>query len=322
MKTMFRALSLSLLLGLFAGSALADDGFQELFDGKSLEGWNGKPEFWSVEDGAITGQTTKENPTKGNTFLIWEGGELGDFELRVKFRIFGGNSGIQYRSKHLGNNVVGGYQADFEAGDKWTGILYDEKGRGVLAQRGQKVEIGPDGKKNAVGKINEPSDIQDAFKKEDWNEYVITAKGNHITQELNGEPTIELIDNQESEREMSGILALQLHAGPPMKVQFKDIRLKKLGDAASDAKSNESAEAPGNSGESKKVVFVAGKPSHGRGAHEHNAGCLLMPKQLNKHMPAGLPTRMRPLPTPTRSSSTAMVAAGTWCCRMPKSSTS
>ena len=103
------------------------------------DGWDGNLDFWSARDGVITGQTTKENPTKGNTFLIWRQGELDDFELRLSFRIVGGNSGVQYRSKDLGNWVVGGYQADFDAGGRFAGILYDEKGRGILAPRGKKV---------------------------------------------------------------------------------------------------------------------------------------------------------------------------------------
>lgn len=111
----------------------ADDGFVCLFDGKTLDGWEGKSQFWSVRDGTITGQTTADNPTKGNTFIIWRGGTPGDFELRMKFRIVGGNSGIQYRSTEYDDFVVGGYQADFEAGDRFIGILYEERGRGILA---------------------------------------------------------------------------------------------------------------------------------------------------------------------------------------------
>jgi len=99
-----------------------------IFEGDSLEGWDGNPKFWSAKDSVITGQTTKENPTKGNTFLIWRQGKLDDFELRLSYRIVGGNSGIQYRSKDLGNWVVGGYQGDFEAGTRFSGILYEERG--------------------------------------------------------------------------------------------------------------------------------------------------------------------------------------------------
>ncbi|MEX0937106.1 MAG: DUF1080 domain-containing protein [Pirellulales bacterium] len=221
-----------LMLALVAPAARAADdeeGFKPLFDGKTLEGWEGNPKFWSVRDGAITGQTTAENPTRGNTFIIWRGGEVGDFELRLKYRIVNGNSGIQYRSKEEDNWVVGGYQADFEAGDTYSGILYEERGRGILAERGQKVVIQPDGEKEVVGMVGDPDEIQAAIKKEDWNDYTIVARGNHLTHAINGKTTIDVTDNQESRSAASGILALQLHAGPPMTVQFEDIRIKPLG---------------------------------------------------------------------------------------------
>jgi hypothetical protein len=132
-------------VAMIAGAAADDAGFVPIFNGTSLEGWEGKPEFWSVQDGAIVGQTTAEKPTKGNTFLIWRQGNLDDFELELKYRITGGNSGIQYRSKDLGDSVVGGYQGDFEAGTTYSGILYEEKGRGILAKRGERVAIATDG---------------------------------------------------------------------------------------------------------------------------------------------------------------------------------
>jgi 3-keto-disaccharide hydrolase len=223
-----------LLLAATAGGRAADpvagkaEGARVLFNGKDLTGWDGNPKFWAVKDGAITGMTTKENPTQGNTFLIWKGGTLKDFELRVKFRIEGGNSGIQYRSKDMGNWVVGGYQADFDAANGFTGILYEERGRGILANLGDKVSIGADGKPVKTGSAGTPEEIKAAIKKGDWNEYVITARGNHLVQAINGKVTVEATDEDEKRRAMEGILALQLHAGPPMTVQFKDITLKVL----------------------------------------------------------------------------------------------
>jgi hypothetical protein len=205
-----------------------NDGFKSIFDGKSLAGWDGNEKFWSVKDGAITGQTTADNPTKGNTFLIWRGGEVKDFELRLKFKIVGGNSGIQYRSADKGNHVVHGYQADIDSGETYIGILYDEGGRGILAQRGDKVTISADGKKNVTGKTGDSKEIAAAVKKEDWNDYVVIAKGNHFVQKINGLTTIEVTDEESTKAESSGILALQLHAGPPMTVQFKDIQIKEL----------------------------------------------------------------------------------------------
>lgn len=218
------------LLAALLGPVHGDEGsgFKPIFDGKTLAGWEGKSEFWSVRDGAITGQTTKDNPTKGNTFIIWREGKLGDFELRLKFRIVGGNSGIQYRSEELPDApfVVRGYQADFEAGTRYIGILYEEKGRGILALRGQKVIIDENGQKKTVGTTCDEEAMLASLKKEDWNEYVITCKGNHLVQKINGFTTVDVTDNQKEKAKSEGILALQLHAGPPMLVQFKDIELK------------------------------------------------------------------------------------------------
>jgi hypothetical protein len=220
--------ALASLLTAATGRAADNDGFKPLFDGKSLAGWQGNEKFWSVKDGTITGQTTADNPTSGNTFLIYKGGDMKDFELRLKFKIVGGNSGIQYRSTDKGNHVVNGYQADIDSGDQYIGILYEEGGRGVLAQRGEKVAISSDGKKQVTGKTGESKEIAAAVKKEDWNEYVVIAKGNHLVQKINGHTTIEVTDDESSKAKASGILALQLHAGPPMTVQFKDIEIKEL----------------------------------------------------------------------------------------------
>ena len=203
------------------------DGFVSLFDGQSLDGWEGKKEFWSVKDGAITGVTTPENPTKGNTFLIYRDGELGDFELRLKFKIDGGNSGIQYRSKEEDDFVVGGYQADIDPAMVFMGILYEERGRGILAQRGEKV-VRSEEKSEVVGRTEPEKEIVDSIKKDDWNDYTVIAKGNHLIQQINGHTTVDFTDNDASKRAASGVLALQLHAGPPMTVQFKEIKLKKL----------------------------------------------------------------------------------------------
>lgn len=208
-----------------------EEGFVAIFDGKTLDGWDGNPEFWSVQDGAITGITTEAKPTRGNTFVIWRGGTVDDFELRLKFRIVGGNSGIQYRSKESPNWVIGGYQADFESGDTYSGILYEERGRGILAQRGQVTNVVADGEKtriDVVATIGESADINKVIKKEDWNEYKIIARGNRMMHVINGRMTCEVIDDDVAKAAKSGLLALQLHAGPPMTVQFKDIRIKSL----------------------------------------------------------------------------------------------
>ena len=201
-----------------------------LFNDKDLDGWEGDSDYWSVEDGVITGRSTAEKPLKANTFLVWKGGTPGNFELRVSYKISNGNSGIQYRSRELGDHVVAGYQADIvgDEPDKYSGILYDEKGRGILAQRGQKVVIDEAGKKNVAGAVGESSEIVKAIKKGDWNEYVITARGNHITQSINGVTTVDVTDNDKAKAARDGVIALQIHTGPPMTVQFKDITLKEL----------------------------------------------------------------------------------------------
>ncbi|HYO08574.1 MAG TPA: DUF1080 domain-containing protein [Tepidisphaeraceae bacterium] len=212
-----------------AGAQQAADA-TELFNGKDLQGWDGEGAYWSVQDGAITGRTTPDKPLKKNTFLIWKGGTLRDFELRVSYKLSGGNSGVQYRSKDDGDYRVSGYQADIVGGtpDKYSGILYEENGRGILAQRGQKVTIDESGKKEVAGSVGQTDDIVKAIKKGDWNEYVITARGNHLVQQINGVTTVDVIDADKSKAAREGILALQIHVGDPMTVQFKDIRLKVL----------------------------------------------------------------------------------------------
>ncbi|MEY3530671.1 MAG: hypothetical protein RLZ70_1739 [Verrucomicrobiota bacterium] len=222
--------SLLALLAL-ASTACAED--KNLFNGKDLTGWKGL-DFWSVEDGCITGRTTKEKPTKGNTFLVWQGGEVGDFEFTFKYKIVGGNSGVQYRSKLVDEKgyVVAGYQADFEAGKTYSGILYEEKGRGILAQRGQKTVIKEGAAPNkpkveVAGEVGKSAEIQAKIKSEDWNDYRIVAKGGHLQHFINGVPTVDVTD-ETALGAKKGILALQLHAGPAMVVQFKDLVLKEI----------------------------------------------------------------------------------------------
>ena len=219
-----------------SASAQTETGFTSLFNGKDLTGWEGRKEHWTVEDGAITGTTSMENPAMGNNFLIAKDGDknlvVGDFELRFSYKFSGdwGNSGVQYRSKDFGNFVVGGYQADFEVGTTYSGILYEEKmTRGVMAARGEKVVWGEDGKKQVVGQTEKTTkEIQESIKKGDWNEYVVIVKGDHLQHFINGNQTVDVVDKDPKKQVMSGILALQLHAGPTMKVQFKNIRIKTL----------------------------------------------------------------------------------------------
>ncbi len=258
-----------IVVGLLAGNLAADDGFESIFDGKSLKGWDGNPEYWRVEDGAIVGQTTPDNPLDGNTFIIYRAGDLANFELRLKFKIQGGNSGIQYRSREVNKWVISGYQADFDSAGNWTGTLYEEKGRGILAKRGNKVEITATGKKQNVGTTTPEDQILAKINKEDWNDYTIIANGNHLIHKVNGVVTVDVVDYQSDKAAKSGLLAMQLHRGPPMTVAFKDIQLKRL---------PKSADA--TSAKKKQVIFMAGGASHRYAAHEHNAGCILLAKSL------------------------------------------
>lgn len=281
---MFRQLlvtCLALGCALPLAATAQDDGFTPLFDGKTLKNWDGNPDFWSVEDGCITGQTTPDKPTKGNTFIIYRGGEFGDFELKLDYKIIGGNSGIQYRSFEVPDSkwVIGGYQGDFEAGDRYSGINYGERFSGkILADRGQKtvVKQGDDGnvRIEVVGTVGDSNEIQSKIKKEDWNSYHIIARGYTFEHRING-VTTSICTDERPERRATGLIALQLHAGPPMKVQFRNIRIKAAGNAATSSTSA-----------TKKVLLLAGRKSHGFGAHDHTAGCALLAKLLNE---SGLP---------------------------------
>lgn len=233
-----------LLIGFCTPLVSADDkpatevGFVSIFNGTDLTGWDGDTRYWSVVDGFMRGQTTPENPTKGNTFIVWRDGKPRNFILKLKFRLHNHNSGVQYRSKELGKWVIGGYQGDIMETQGTVGFLYEERGRGWLVSVGDIMVIDKDGKKNIVGKIADQKQlIKDGyFKEKDWNEYTIVCRGNHIVQYLNGFQTMELIDDDPKGRMMEGLLALQLHAGPPMTVDFKDIQLKSLPDHFGQAK--------------------------------------------------------------------------------------
>lgn len=222
--TLFTSL---LLLPLLVVTVTAQEQSQSLFNGKDLSGWAGKSEFWTVKDGAIFGQTTKDKPTKGNTFLVWQGGEVADFVLKAKVRFSGNNSGVQYRSELVGNAddfVVKGYQADLHPKPEYFGMLYAEKWRGIVAQRFQRVIVGQDGKSQIVGEVG---DKNQKLVDSEWNELTIIAFGNRQIHLVNSVVTMDLTDNH-PEAKRKGILALQLHAGAPMTVEFKDISLKNL----------------------------------------------------------------------------------------------
>jgi hypothetical protein len=214
-------------------------GFVSIFDGSTLKGWDGDSKFWRVEGGAIVGQTTVENPLKENSFLIWRGGEPGDFELKVEYRINATNSGIQIRSVHLpagtqqgrgaiaGNWVLKGYQCDIDAENRFTGQIYEERGRGFLAMRGQFVYIPDTGGPKVVGALQQDNDeLLKVIKVNDWNQAHVVARGNMIAEILNGHVTSTLVDDETKARALKGLLGFQIHVGEPMKVEFRNIWLK------------------------------------------------------------------------------------------------
>ncbi|MCH2119191.1 MAG: DUF1080 domain-containing protein [Pirellulales bacterium] len=213
-------------------------GMQSLFNGKDLTGWDGDPRLWSVNNGAIRGETTAENRAHGNTFLIWEGGNTKDFELRLSFRCNEkNNSGIQYRSTHIKDKtvrndwVVRGYQHEIRNEHQLPNVaafIYDEGGRrGRLCLVGEKATWDNDGKMVAQTLIDE-AEFQKLFRLNGWNDVVIVAKGNRIRHYLNGRLVLDFTDNHPELALFDGQLALQLHAGKPMWVEFKDIRFKEI----------------------------------------------------------------------------------------------
>lgn len=206
----------------------AEEGFTRIFNGKNLDGWDGDKRLWSVKDGVICGQTTKENPASSNTFLIWRGGMLTDFELRLSFRIGSGNSGVQVRSKDRGNWRVTGYQVEVVPDRGTMGLFYDEGGRGHLARAGEKVAIDAQGNKKVVGSLGDAAEILKAYKEKEWNELTVIGRGSHLIQKINGIVCSELTDEDQKGGARSGVLALQIHAGPPMLVEYKEIRLKTI----------------------------------------------------------------------------------------------
>jgi len=242
--TLLGLAALSLTLGLGATTVARaqtdEEGFAAIFNGKDLEGWDGDPRLWSVKDGVLRGETTPENPARGNTFCVWRDGKLKDFILKLKFRIQNGNSGIQYRSKEFDKWRVGGYQAEVCNDVGKVGFLYHEAGRGWLVNVGDFMVIDEKGEKKVVSKVADVGALKEAgyYKTKDWNEYIIIAQGNFLRHYLNGYPTMALIDEDRltdpsdpKDRKgaaREGILALQIHAGPPMVVEFKDIRIRHL----------------------------------------------------------------------------------------------
>ena len=198
------------LIGLQVGAAPAQDepGFVPLFDGKTLNGFVGDPELWRVEDGQIVGSTDKKR-LRHNSFLATRK-KFRNFILKVKFKLRNHNSGIQFRSQLLDDYIVKGYQADI-AENRYLGILYEERGRGILAD------------------VN-PQQVRRYYKPGQWNEYTIIAQGPRIKLLINGHVTVDYTEKDPKRGAQEGVIAFQLHTGPAMEVRFKDIRIKILPD--------------------------------------------------------------------------------------------
>ncbi|MGV3502724.1 MAG: 3-keto-disaccharide hydrolase [Adhaeribacter sp.] len=261
MRNMYSKLILvgGLVLGLLSGSCqLAaqgkqtkkdKEGFVPLFDGKTLKGWEGDPTYWRVENGNLVGEVTPATPLKTNTFLIWRGGETADFELKVECRITPtGNTGINYRSVPVEGipYALRGYQADIDGRNTYTGQNYEERGRTTLAYRGQKVVVNsqPNAeeteslrknvKNNAwqsvskTGELGSAEDLKSKLKSEDWNQIHLVVKGNRLQHYVNGVLMSDVTDMDTVNRKMSGLLGVQVHVGPPMKVEYRNMRYKKL----------------------------------------------------------------------------------------------
>jgi Domain of Unknown Function (DUF1080) len=224
---------------------LADHtGFDSIFDGTTLKNWDGDPAYWRAENGMLVGQTTEANPLKENTFVIYRGGEPADFELKVEYRMSATNSGIQFRSTHLpqgtktgangsqviaGKWVLKGYQADIDFDNQFTGMIYEERGRGFLMQRGQAVYIGADAKPKMIGDLERnPDDLKSLIKAGEWNNVHLIARGNTLINIVNGHVTAVLVDDDAKGRALKGLLGFQIHVGPPMKIEFRNIYLKTL----------------------------------------------------------------------------------------------
>ena len=225
------------------------DGFVQIFDGKTLTGWEGDPTYWRVENGSLVGEITPATLLKTNSFIIWKGGEPADFEFIGEFNITAdGNSGINYRSDRLTDVpfALRGYQADIDGKMRYTGQNYEERKRTTLAYRGQKTTIPPytgDASPEAIrakvqrnawsgltvtGSLGSSDSLKTFIKSEDWNSFRLVVKGNHLQHYINGVLMSDVTDEDTVNRMSKGLLGVQVHVGPPMKVQYRNLMLKTL----------------------------------------------------------------------------------------------
>jgi hypothetical protein len=212
--------------------ALPETAFQAIFDGRTLNGWDGDPDFWRVENGVIVGETKVDHQPKQNTFLVWRGGKPGDFEIRFQYKLSGktANSGLQYRSVELPDVakwVLKGYQADIDAAQTYTGQMYEERNRGFLALRGQ-ISYIPDGAKPGfIGSTGDTAQLKGFINADDWNEMQVIARGNTMIHLVNGHVMSITIDDDRANGKMDGLLGIQLHVtATGMKMEVKNIRIR------------------------------------------------------------------------------------------------
>jgi len=211
---------------LLSNAQAVEEGFTAIFNGKDLTGWDAKPGWWQVVDGALTAESTKEKPCAKCNYLIWKGGQPGDFELRAEFRLsLHANSGIQLRSETRPDWDTYGYQADMTGNGGLVGFIYHHK-LGLCAARGTRVTLAADGKKE-VQTFGDAKELLKGYKQDDWNTYRVVCRGSEIALYLNDVLMCQITDNNPQARR-DGIIALQMHPGPPMKVQFRNLRIKEL----------------------------------------------------------------------------------------------
>lgn len=204
-----------------------DAGFKQILTKETFDNWHGNPDLWRFEDGVLIGEVPRDNMLKENTFLVWEE-PVDNFELKVEYRISPeGNSGINYRSETVNgqDDVLKGYQADLDGPNDWSGQIYEEKGRAFLARRGQLTHLGKDNVPNEIGSLGKESELAALVNKDGWNEYHLIVRGNTLIHKLNGRVMSIAIDDG-SKRKMKGLLGLQLHRGPAMKVEYRNLRFK------------------------------------------------------------------------------------------------
>jgi hypothetical protein len=223
------------------------EGFVRIFDGKTLSNWAGDTTYWRVEDSCLVGIVTPETLLKTNTFIIWQGNMPENFELRVEYKISAkGNSGINYRSERVAGlpYALRGYQADFNGANSYTGSNYEERRRTTLASQGEKtvissVPVSPDSlqayikgnqwlPKTVTGSLGDAATLRAAIKNDNWNLFRIVVKGNHLQHYVNGVLMSDVTDNDAVNRRFTGLLGVQVHVGPPMRVAYRNFRLKKL----------------------------------------------------------------------------------------------